>query len=467
MRSVDIAIVLLALAALMLLAYRGYSVILLAPVAALAAVLFTAPQLVLPFYSGVFMVRLAGFVQLYLPVFVLGAVFGKLIEISGFARAITRAITGVLGPRQAVLAVVVVCAVLTYGGISLFVVSFSVYPFAADLFRLARIPKRLLPATIALGAFTFTMDALPGTPQIQNIIPTTFFHTDAWAAPWLGVLGSLFMLAAGLGYIEWRRRQTVEEGYGPDEAASADAPDRDRPPNLAVAVSPLILVAVLNRVFSSQFSSWYGKRFDFSSFGMKVEAIDVDALKAVWALEAALAVAVLWILLFSYSRITYSRIGASLNTSLTSAVGGALLATLNTGSEYGFGAVIALLPGFRQISQSLTHTIANPLLNAAVTTNLLAGITGSASGGMSIALAAMGQTYLAQAQAAGISPEVLHRVTAMASGGMDTLPHNGAIITLLTITGMTHRQCYKDIFAITLIKIAASFFVIGLYYLPY
>ena len=186
----DILIVLSALLFLTIVAYRGYSVILFAPVAALLAVFLTGPSLVLPFYSGVFMERAAGFLKLYFPIFLLGAVFGKLMDVSGFARSIIRALGSFMRPSQAMLSIVLVCAVLTYGGVSLFVVAFAVYPFAAELFRTAGIPKRLIPATIALGAFTFTMDALPGSPQIQNLIPTTFFKTDAWAAPWLGLSGA-------------------------------------------------------------------------------------------------------------------------------------------------------------------------------------------------------------------------------------------------------------------------------------
>jgi H+/gluconate symporter-like permease len=144
------------------------------------------------------------------------------------------------------------------------------------------------------------------------------------------------------------------------------------------------------------------------------------------------------------------------------AVGGALLASMNTASEYGFGAVIAALPGFKLVADAL-HAIPNPLVNEAVTVTALAGITGSASGGMGIALAAMSHTFIANAQAAGIPMEVLHRVAAMASGGMDTLPHNGAVITLLAVTGLTHRQSYRDIFAITVIKTLAVFAVIAAY----
>lgn len=177
----SVIIALAALALLMLAAYRGYSVILFAPIAALGAVLLTDPGAVGPAFTGLFMEKMVGFVKLYFPVFLLGAVFGKLIELSGFSRSIVAAAIRILGRRHAIPVIVLVCALLTYGGVSLFVVAFAVYPFAAELFRQSGIPKRLIPATVALGAFSFTMDALPGTPQIQNIIPTSFFGTNAWA----------------------------------------------------------------------------------------------------------------------------------------------------------------------------------------------------------------------------------------------------------------------------------------------
>src|SRR6478736_9920303 len=208
------AIALAALGFLMLVAYRGYSVILFAPIAALGAVLLTDPMAVLPVYTGLFMDKMVGFLKLYFPVFLLGAVFGKLIELSGFSRAIVSAAIRVVGAKRAILSIVLVCALLTYGGVSLFVVVFAVYPFAAELFRQSDIPKRLIPATIALGAFTFTMDSLLGTPQIQNIIPTTFFKTTGWAAPVLGTIGSLFIIVVGLSYLEWRRRAAMAKGEG-------------------------------------------------------------------------------------------------------------------------------------------------------------------------------------------------------------------------------------------------------------
>src|SRR4051794_6171010 len=190
----------------MILAYRGLSVILFAPVCALLAVALSGRPL-LPNYTETFMGAAAGYVRSFFPLFLLGAGFGKLMETGGGAGAIASWIATKLGPRRAILAVVLACAVLTYGGISLFVVAFAVYPFAATLFRAADIPKRLIPGSIALGAFTLTMDALPGSPQIQNLIPTRYFGTDAYAAPLVGTVGGAAILAGGLLWLEWRTRR--------------------------------------------------------------------------------------------------------------------------------------------------------------------------------------------------------------------------------------------------------------------
>lgn len=144
-------------------------------------------------------------------------------------------------------------------------------------------------------------------------------------------------------------------------------------------------------------------------------------------------------------------------------VSGSILAAMNTAAEYGFGAVIAALPGFVMIQNYLTGTFSNPLISGAVMTNILCGLTGSGSGGMSITLGLMAEKYIEAAANFDIPLDVLHRVIAMAAGGMDTLPHNGAVITLLAVTGLTHREAYKEIFGITIIKTLAVFFVVGVY----
>jgi H+/gluconate symporter-like permease len=446
---------------LMFAAYRGFSVIIFAPLAALLAVLLTDPTAVPPVFSGLFMERMVGFLKLYFPVFLLGAIFGKMIELAGFSQALVAGVIQLLGAERAILAIVAVCALLTYGGVSLFVVVFAVYPFAAELFRRSGIPKRLIPAAIALGAFTFTMDSLPGTPQIQNIIPTTFFKTDAWAAPWLGTIGSAFILAGGLSYLEWRRRRAARAGetYGSAHLNEPEPVAGGPLRHPIIALTPLLIVAALNLLFTGMIPRTYGATAAAGLSGLAQPIqVPISSVTGIWAVEGALLAGMVAVLALAFRPVVATFIAGS-----KSAVTGALLASINTGSEYGFGAVIAALPGFAIIKQSL-GAIPNPLVNEALTVTTLAGITGSASGGMSIALAALADRFLAAAHNAAISPEVLHRVAAMASGGMDTLPHNGAVITLLAVTGLTHRQSYKDIFAITCIKTAAVFVVIAVYY---
>jgi H+/gluconate symporter-like permease len=453
-------IVLAALVFLMFVAYRGYSVIMFAPVAALLAVLLTDPSQVLPMFSGVFLDKMVGFIKLYFPVFMLGAIFGKVIELSGFSKSIVSSVIKFVGQKRAMLSIVLVCAILTYGGVSLFVVVFAVYPFAAEMFRQSDIPKRLIPGTIALGAFTFTMDSLPGTPQIQNIIPTTFFKTTTYAAPWLGIIGSIFILVLGLVYLDWRRRRAAadKEGYGTNLVNEPEPFEDEKLINPWIALLPLILVGVFNKVFTVAIPQFYGTSVTVPLTGHPV-TIQVGSVAAIWAVEGALLVGILCVLAFAFKPVM-----AKFADGTKAAVAGRLLAAMNTASEYGFGGVIAALPGFTVVADVL-RAIPNPLVNEAVTVTALAGITGSASGGMSIALAAMSETFIQAANAAHIPLEVLHRVASMASGGMDTLPHNGAVITLLAVTGLTHRTSYRDIFAVTLIKTAAVFVVIGVYYL--
>ena len=456
----DFLIVLGALVLLMFVAYRGFSVILFAPIAALLAVLLTEPSAVPPMFTGVFMEKMAGFVKLYFPVFLLGAVFGKVIELSGFSKAIVRAVIGFVGAERAMLSIVLVCALLTYGGVSLFVVVFAVYPFAAEMFRSSDIPKRLIPGTVALGAFSFTMDALPGTPQIQNIIPTTFFGTTTWAAPFLGIIGSVFILVCGLTYLEWRRRaaRAAGEGYGSGHVNEPQPISEAGLPNAWIAISPLIVVGVMNKVLTLAIPAVYGPTHETQLAMAQPLVTQVGTVTAIWAVMGALVLGILTVLAFAWRTVA-----TNFAEGTKAAVGGSLLASMNTASEYGFGGVIASLPGFLVIASAL-QAIGDPLVKTAVTVSALAGITGSASGGMSIALAAMADQFRAAAEAANIPLEVVHRVAAMASGGMDTLPHNGAVITLLAVTGLTHRQSYGDIFAITILKTLAVFFVILVYY---
>jgi H+/gluconate symporter-like permease len=273
----------------------------------------------------------------------------------------------------------------------------------------------------------------------------------------------LFILVAGLSYLEWRRRKAAAagEGYGTILVNEPEAFTQEKLANPFIAILPLVLVGVMNKVFTVTIPDFYGKSHSFvpAVVGKAAPVVqEVSKIAAIWAVEGALLVGILTVFVFAGKAVT-----ARFAEGSKSAVAGALLASMNTASEYGFGAVIAALPGFLVVANALT-AIPNPLVNEAITVSALAGITGSASGGMSIALAAMADSFIQNAQAAGIPLEVFHRVASMASGGMDTLPHNGAVITLLAVTGLTHRVSYKDIFAITMIKTAAVFVVIAVFY---
>ncbi|MCC5812248.1 MAG: GntP family permease [Ectothiorhodospiraceae bacterium] len=455
--------IVIALLTLILLAYRGYSVIVLAPLAALLAVVLQFDAPILASYTQVFMTATGRFIAQFFPLFLLGALFGRFMEDSGAAQAIARQLTQWLGPPNAVLAIVLACAALTYGGVSLFVVAFAVFPIAAAMFREANIPRRLIPATIALGAFTFTMTALPGTPAIQNAIPMPHFGTTPFAAPGLGVIAGLIMFGLGMGWLLFRTRQAARTGEGYGEApAEQQAGDRkeireyaqsegydvmeiDEPDNgeappamgLTLALSPIVLVVVLNYVLSTLvFPAMEADYLALPQYG----ATSIDSVAGIWAIICALTAANLYLIAIS------GRLRSGFRKSLDNGANAAVAPILNTASLVGFGAVVATLSGFVVVRDTvLGLSPDNPLISLAVAVNVLAGITGSASGGMSIALDVLGQTYLEMARDLGMNPELLHRVTAIATGGLDALPHNGAVITLLSICGLSHRQSYGDI----------------------
>ncbi len=439
----DVLAILTSLGLLIVLAYRGYSVIVIAPLLALLAVLLSGELTLLGMYTQVFMRGLGNFIIKYFPIFLLGAIFGKLMDASGAARAIAAWFTRRLGTRHAVTAIVLSCAVLTYGGVAVFIVAFAVFPLARELFRAADIPRRLIPGTIALGAFTFSMTALPGTAQIHNVIPMPYFRTDAFAAPVFGLLAAALILGLGLTWLQFRVGQARRcgEPYGTSGAPSVEKP-RPLPP-FGWAVLPVGLVIGLNFVFANYvIPAWNTDYLAEATFGNT----SLDSVKGLWAMICAMLVAIGVLLL------TLRRYLAQPQQLVTEGANGALLPIFNTASEVGYGASIAALAGFETVKQFVLGLFeGEPLLGAAVAVNLLAGITGSASGGLAIALETLGARYYELAQAQQISPELMHRVAAMASGGFDSLPHNGAVITLLMICRLTHRESYADIAVSTLL----------------
>ena len=437
--------VFLSLALLMYLAYRGVDVIILAPAMALLAVLCSCDMPLFASYTQIFMTALGSFIVKYFPIFLLGAIFGKLLDDSGAAKVIAHRIAEIVGQQRAILAVVLACALLTYGGVSLFVVAFAVYPLAAVMFRQAGIPKRLIPGAIALGSFTFTMTCLPGTIQIQNLIPMPYFKTTAFAAPGLGTLGGLLLFLLGMFWLHRRARRALRsgEGYGTGHL-NEPSPESDRKlPTFAVAVLPVLVVLVLNYIFAEHvMRRWDAGYLADARYG----ATDLDKVRGIWAILAALLISIALLALLTRRPLS------QLNASLSKGSVGSLVPIFNTASVVGFGATIASLPAFAMIKERLIGlSPGNPLVSEAVAVNVLAGITGSASGGLSIVMEILGDTYYRMALDTGISPEVMHRVSSMASGGLDSLPHNGAVITLLIVCGLTHRQSYLDIAMVSVV----------------
>lgn len=437
--------ILVSLALLMYLAYRGITVLVLAPVLALLAALIGGEPRLLATYTQVFMTSLGGFLVKYFPLFLLGAIFGRLMSDSGSASTIARWIVSRLGAKRAPLAIVLSCAILTYGGVSVFVVAFAAYPVAVALFRAAGAPKRLIPGAIVLGAATFTMSALPGTPAIQNAIPMPYFGTDPFAAPGIGTIAAVIMLGFGMFWLNRRSRlaELAGEGYGDHPLDQEDGSPSEHPPSLVTALLPIVLVIGVNLAVTK----WVIPALDVSYLAeTKYGGVTLNDVRGIWSLIVALTAAVVGAIVLHWRR--WSDLMSSVNQGTMTS----LLPIFNTASEVGYGSVIASLAAFA-IIKTFVIGIApgNPLISEAIAVNIMAGITGSASGGMSIALGMLGKTYLEMGTAAGISPELLHRVAAIASGGLDSLPHNGAVITLLGICRLTHRQSYLDIFMVSVI----------------
>jgi H+/gluconate symporter-like permease len=457
--------ILVGLGLLIWLAFRGWSVLLLAPIAAIVAAFFSSEPL-LAHWTQTFMRSASGFLAQFFPLFLLGALFGKLMEDTGSVSAIADYMTEKLGTKRAILAVVLGGAVVTYGGVSLFVAFFVIAPMAQDLFRVAGIPRRLMPAAIMLGTSTFTMSAMPGTPSIQNTIPMPFFGTTPFAAPGLGVIASVIMLGFGLWWLAREEAAAHARGEGFGDGATRTAGDlasdetlRERAtashefdpaeiahgetaktrPSFAVAAAPIVVVILVNVVLSLIVLP----RLDLS-FLSKPEwgGVSPAAVTGVWSVLTALTLAILTVLALNWRRIP------NLRATMDAGVNASALPAISVASLVGFGAVVAALPAFSVVRDAVLGIGGGPLVSLAVATNTLAALTGSASGGLTIALDALGATYLERAARIGMDPALLHRVAVIGSGTLDSLPHNGAVVTLLSVCGSSHGASYKDIFMV-------------------
>jgi H+/gluconate symporter-like permease len=450
--------ILIGLGVLVWLAYRGWTILLLAPLCALIAALL-AGQPLLANWTQTFMSNAAGFVAQFFPIFLLGALFGKLMEASGSVASIADGLTARLGTKRAVLAVVLAGAFVTYGGVSLFVAFFVLAPMGHALFKAADIPHRLLPSAIALGTSTFTMSAMPGTPAIQNAIPMPFFGTNPFAAPGLGLIASAIMLGFGLWWLARaeavarrtgesyayanpadpsvaatdgivRERATTAREFDPGEIAKGA--HAERPPPFGLAALPLVTVVLVNLIMS--FAILPRMSTDFLA-EPEWGSTSLSAVGGVWSVIVALAAAIAVSIATNLGRLP------TLRETMDAGANAAVLPIVSVASLVGFGAVVASLPAFDAVKAWVLGIEGGPLVSLAVATNILAALTGSASGGLTIALDALGSTFMQT----GLNPGLMHRVAVIGAGTLDSLPHNGAVVTLLAVCGSTHRESYRDI----------------------
>lgn len=436
----------LGLILLVFLAYKGHSIIWVAPVCAVLVALLSGMDL-LKAYMEDYIGGTAAYIISWFPAFFLGAIYGKIMDLTGSARSLANKLVSLIGSRYAILSVVLPCLLMTYGGISLFVVVFVIYPMGYAIYREADLPRTLLPGAIAFGAFGITMTCLPGTPQIQNIIPTEYYGTTATAAPAMGLVAALMIGVPGYLYLEWRARKARRKGLHFVEDPKQKAPDgiADQPKwHWLSGLIPLLVVVLMLNVLPNLLRQ-YGIA-DWSSS----QAIVVALLGGIFV-----------VCLMNLHQLKH------IPPAINQGANGSLTAIMNTACAVGFGSVVKLVPGFALLKNAMLNMPGSILFSEAVAVNVLAGATGSASGGMSIALEALGPQYLAKAAELGIHPENLHRIASIASGGLDTLPHNGAVLTLLAVSNCKHKESYLDIFVTScLIPVTVSLllsFVWGLF----
>ncbi len=454
--------ILIGLAGLIYFAFRGSSILILAPIAGLIAAAFSGQPL-LASWTQIFMSNAAEFIAQFFPLFLLGALFGKLMEDSGSVTSIANYMTSKLGPQRAILAVVLSGAIVTYGGVSLFVAFFVLAPMGMELFRQASVPRRLMPGAIALGTSTFTMSAMPGTPAIQNAIPMPFFGTTPFAAPGLGIIASLIMLGFGMWWLKRAeaKARLTGEGFGPDDAATADeaADDpivRERAstarefdpaeihrsaaassgPPIALAALPIIVVILTNLLMSFVILPRMNVSFLAEP---QWGATSLSAVGGVWSVIVALLAAIVAVIAINFRSVP------ELRATMSAGANASVLPIISVASLVGFGAIVASLPAFADVRDWLLAIEGGPLVSLAVATNILAALTGSASGGLTIALDALGPSYMKLASEIGMNPDLMHRVAVIGAGTLDSLPHNGAVVTLLSVCGVTHKEGYLDI----------------------
>lgn len=410
----------ISIAVFIFLTYRNISPLIVAPIVTLVLAGLVGMNFTDTLLNG-YMGLAADYVRMFFLIFLTGAIFASIMHKTGAAASIAKGIVKILGEKRVILGVVLATAVLTYGGISLFIIFFVMYPMALVMHKEANITKKLVPGEIALGAFTFTMST-PGSPQVQNIIPMQFLHTSSTAGLVPGWIAGLVMAILGVLYLEWRRKSYERRGIG-FEAEHELGESSLELPGFVVSILPSLIIITLLNVFN---------------------------VNIIWSMTAGIIFSI--ILLWQRIPSVKEWIKVINDGSLSSAA-----VILNTAAIVGYAGAVRLLPQFPQIIASIKGLDVNTYLFPAISTALISGIAASSSGGLSVAYGALTDTFLEL----GIPLEAVHRISAMAAGTIDSLPHCPAVINLLVVTKLTHGDSYADIAVTTiLIPLMAVFLVL-------
>ncbi|MDD7363475.1 MAG: hypothetical protein SPI65_04480 [Peptoniphilus sp.] len=415
---------LLALAVLIVMVYRGYHVLPVSLVASLIIFLTNRFDIWPGFMDG-YAPAMTGFIANYLIMFLLGSVVGELLSKSGAASAIAQKLTETFGSQHALFIVILSSVILSYGGVSVFVIIFSIYPIALILFQQADIPKRVIPGAILLGAGTFTMTALPGTPALTNIIPTQYLGTTTTAAPFVGIGTSIVMFTVGFilftAYIKKLRENGEFFELGEkDKLVGFSTEQMGNLPPFSLSIIPIIVIVG-------------------TILGLRFANIDIDSVYSV--VIGLLSGAIVTYILFR------KRLQSNMKASVRMASEGSINALMNTSSIVGFGGAIRLVPAFQAFVNFATSLSFSPLISAALAINIIAGVTGSSSAGITIFMDTMANNFLSM----GVNPQLLHRIVAIGAGVLDSLPHAGPNVTILMVTGLSFKEGYPGIFLATCI----------------
>lgn len=413
----SLIIIILSLVLLVLLALRGFTIVIIAPVVSLFVIVLNNMPILETFQTA-YMNGFTNYVKNYFLIFLFAAMFGKFMEESGAARTIAEYLLKLSGRNskpRVLVTIMVICGLLTYGGVSLFVVIFAILPIAKPIFKEMDIPWHLFLAAFFPGIATFSMTMLPGTPAIQNIIPTSYLGTTVTSGAWIGIVTAIFVIILNVWYMNYAIKRTEKRGEtysnmknleGADDEKVKDKYANKKLPNLLLSLAPPILLLILLNLFK---------------------------MEVLYTLMITVVVSAIIFWKYIDAKKDTVNIGAT----------NAVLPIINTSADVGYGAVIAATSGFVVFQDLITNIPGNPLISLFVATNLLAGITGSSSGGLGIAMETLTDLYLKL----GVNPEAFHRIAAIASGGLDALPHNGVVITTLVVAGLTHKDAYKHVFA--------------------